>query len=126
MFDWKRKIDDDEARKEAARRAREEQEKQQRLAQEQEREKREKQEYERKLREHQRKFKCYICGKPSNGPVKSERVSYDGESCTHVRSVNFYTDWDDPTGLTRCNECRNWCCNLHIYRGICQKCAEKL
>ncbi len=86
------------------------------------------------LAAHQRRFRCHVCRKPSDGPQTyhtlklawvSRRKLDDtgaGEGVEHVQHVN----WNVPTGLSRCSRCHAWTCAEHLYKGVCQTCAYKL
>jgi hypothetical protein len=91
-------------------------------------------EAERHLQQHKRRYKCHICGKPSDGPSHILKirnpVSGDYEEVDYPFGLHQqieYDDWYKPAGLQRCSICCRWACfeREHIYRGICEKCAKK-
>jgi DNA repair exonuclease SbcCD ATPase subunit len=130
--DWKRRID--RAEKQLQKRLQEEQEKakrEQKLREMEEHKKfseRRKQEYEERLREHQQRFSCHVCGKPSQGPAEVsvyEPLSLE-PGMPYDRYVGTTTDWNSPTGLSKCSKCGKWVCEKHIYKGICRQCAYEI
>jgi hypothetical protein len=77
-------------------------------------------ERERQLQAHRRRYKCYICRRPSDGPTRRSWGGNEGE----------YDDWYYPAGLRQCSVCNKWACDEnrpepHIYRGVCQRDAQK-
>ena len=82
---------------------------------------------------HQRRFRCHICHKPSEGPytVHTPRfrwVSREAEDTGYHNAVEYETqvDLNRPTGLALCSRCHSWTCDVHLYKGICQRCAFRL
>jgi hypothetical protein len=71
--------------------------------------------YEHNLREFQHHFKCHICGRLPEQP-KTRGNANGGE----------WDNWNIPDDLWPCEICKQWTCHEHIYKGICQKDAEKL
>lgn len=80
---------------------------------------------------HLMRFKCHICGKRSEYPLTTEEdipgtggLAMDGDHSSNmtIKTVHYFT----PGDLERCNCCNEWTCGKHIYKGICQTCAEKL
>lgn len=112
--DWKKKIDNEERAQKAG------QEKKKTEV------KRVQQEIGHKeLEDFHRKFKCHICGMQSPGPIT--RSSNDGLGWQERSAVDTtWTNWNEPEGLTKCSKCSKWTCKDHIYKDICQKCAEKM
>ncbi len=86
------------------------------------------------LAAHQRRFRCHICRKPSAGPQTYEKVQFawvasrriEGDSYRDAIEYVQHVNWDYPTGLSKCSRCHSWTCVEHIYKGICQTCAETL
>ena len=86
------------------------------------------------LQAHQRRFRCHICHRPSDGPhtahvPRFRWVSPDpAEGPDYQNAVEYETQvtWDQPTGLARCARCHSWTCHVHLYKGICQTCAMRL
>ena len=109
--DWKKKIDEEEKAREA----------------EVEKSKKEFLESARrervvKVQELGRKFKCHISDKPAREPMRESIELRMGLDTYHEDGDN----WSKPKDLYQCVNCRNWTCAEHIYKGICQRCAEKM
>ncbi len=70
------------------------------------------------LQAHQAKYRCLVCGRPSEGPTL-----YSSGSVWSVRE-----DWNNPRGLTRCKICSQWVCfsNSCYYMGVCKNCGGRL
>jgi len=68
----------------------------------------------------QERFKCHICSKFPSGPLVIKEQWYGGEIWPEA------TYWDMPIGMGKCVTCGKWACEDHIYRKVCQKCAERL
>ena len=78
--------------------------------------------YLTKLASHKQMFRCHIsgCQETSQGPEeRNTNPMSDNES-----SIRYY-DWDEPTGLEKCDVCREWVCHKHLHKGVCKRCAEK-
>lgn len=115
MTDWKKKIDKKIDNEEEARKA--EQKKWEIESHEIAR-----REHEVKVQELGRKFKCHICNKPARKPVR-ESVQF------HMGLDTYYEDcdnWSEPADLWQCSKCDQWTCEKHLYKEICQECAEKM
>lgn len=84
----------------------------------------EKRKYQRRLQKYQKRYKCYICGKPSSGP-KFTRYDPSTREKIEIPSARDFIG-SKPEGLDVCNECGKWVCEEHYHRGICMDCAEKL
>ncbi|MFH1863863.1 MAG: hypothetical protein ABIJ85_03075 [bacterium] len=80
--------------------------------------------------QHLGKFKCHICGMPAGMPARrptgrTHEMPHDpGSGSSSV--AEYVDDWSRPGDLFKCNICHKLTCAKHIYKGICQKCAEKL
>jgi hypothetical protein len=86
------------------------------------------------LAAHQRRFRCHICHAPSRGPYTytTHRLYWiscpdpdDNHGHDGVEYIQ-HTNWEQPTGLTRCAKCHAWTCLNHVYKGICQTCGTRL
>jgi hypothetical protein len=83
---------------------------------------------------HQRRFRCHVCRTPSRGPHISTTVEFGWVSSWKDTDEPYYegieyvqhVNWDQPTGLWRCVRCHAWTCGDHLYKTICQRCADKL
>jgi hypothetical protein len=132
--DWQRRIDNAEKqRKKEEERVRREQERKKVMEEAQrdaEMERQMQKEYQERLREHQQHFRCHICGKPSEKPGVHEIVETlyysDDFRVSRSRVVDYKTDWNLPTGLSKCSKCGRWTCPKHIYKGICRQCALQI
>ena len=71
-------------------------------------------------------FRCHICGKPAKKPYIVVTTTHENADGMHLDSTHSEENWEQPGDLTRCSECRNWTCEEHVYKGICQTCAEKM
>ncbi len=86
------------------------------------------------LQAHQRRFRCHVCHKPSDGPYTAHAPRFrwisgrTAEDTGYHNAVEYETqvNWDQPTGLARCSRCHGWTCDVHLYKGICQRCALRL
>jgi hypothetical protein len=87
-------------------------------------------ERERQLRRHQRKYKCHICGAPSDGPTRHRSIWMGEAGDRYVE----YDSWADPAGLQQCSICGKWACcdgsedpHIHgpLYRRVCKRCYNK-
>lgn len=108
--DWKRSIDERLARQEAER-------KQQKADEEKRKSDAKHRAYERQLADHIRRFKCQICGTPSEGP----RTWWDTED-----HPELHYEWNKPLNIFCCSRCNKWTCGDHIHQGICRNCASKI
>jgi hypothetical protein len=125
MSNWKtdmeRKLQaqrDAEAQREAERRAGAERVAEQRQA-------KQARENAKLLATHQRRFKCHICGRPSDGPAQTKIISVDqSRGDDDYRNV-YGDDWDEPINLIRCSVCNNWSCDDDIAQGVCKRDYEK-
>ena len=138
MSDWKSRIDDWEAdvlrKAEARAKRRDEQEERRRSRSYHVDPDRRRWGQVHTLEAHQRRFRCHICHKPSDGPYRSHVPHFTWtssrveEDAGYHNAVEYEThvDWERPTGLARCRKCHCWTCDAHLYKGICQECAMKL
>jgi hypothetical protein len=123
MNDWRQKIDNMEEQQ------RQNQLRQQ-AAQKALNEERARKEGEARVRNLGEKFRCQICGKPAQIPSQHgtgtfHSIPHDpGSGEDNVEDT--IADWSKPGDLWKCTSCNKWTCYAHIYKGICQKCAEKL
>lgn len=111
MTDWKKKIDNEEKVLRAEKKKREIESRE--IA---------RREHEVEVQELGRKFKCHVCNRPAQRPGKQFveiRMGIDTSSFEE-------DDWSKPADLWQCSKCDQWTCKDHIYKGICQKCAEKM
>jgi len=67
----------------------------------------------------QRKYKCHICGKPSEDMRTYDWVVEDGNM------VRDDFDQPYPGDLAMCQNCRRWTCYAHLYEGVCRRCWGK-
>lgn len=82
---------------------------------------------ERKKLELGNKFQCYKCGTPSRKPLIRIETHITSDYGAPTGSYDTkVTDWNFPGDLKECTICHEWACEEHIYKGICQTCAEKL
>ena len=79
-----------------------------------------------RLRQHQAAFRCNVCGSPSSGPGTSRTPKYNDEGKISLFGDRPYTDWGKPKGLYYCSRGNHWACGWHIFRGICNNCANRL
>lgn len=120
MSDWKGKVEAYQTRLS-------QQNERKRLEDQRRQEVQQQKEFARKLANLQARFRCVVCGKLPTGPSgdyyegSSSSPGMDGGGGRYVP-----IDWDNPTGLWKCNLGNHWACEDHIYKDICQKCAEKL
>lgn len=78
--------------------------------------------YDQRLLDFQEKFKCHICNKyPQEPEDTGHEISIMGMP-VWVGGVNL----DSPDDHKQCKKCNKWTCKDHIYKGICQTCAEKM
>ena len=119
MFDWKKKIDDQE---------------------EAQRQERERAEVEKRNREHeaqirnwqkfQKRFVCHVCGQPSQKVRVVSRMVSPGASNDglggYSPTYEVTNDFNTPDDMTKCQRCNRWTHHAHIHKGICQGCAEKI
>ncbi len=83
---------------------------------------------------HQRRFRCHICRKPSDGPQTYDMVQFAWVATRKIEDDSYrqgieymqHVNWDYPTGLSKCSKCHAWTCVEHVYKGMCQTCADKL
>ena len=149
MDDWKKRVDE---ALEAKRRVEQERQAEIRRRQE-EKEKRHleklKSEYKERLRKHQQRFRCHICGKPSQGPRRlvywygpgMGYIDYEekGNRTGHFTEGMVFSeedvweldepygdrpDWNRPFGLYKCHKCSRWTCGDHFHLDRCQYCWE--
>ena len=85
------------------------------------------------LAAHQRRFRCHVCHKPSDGPRTFSTVrlawisrAVDGEGPHKGVEYVQHVDWECPTGLARCSRCHAWSCAEHLHLTICPTCAGRL
>lgn len=86
------------------------------------------------LAAHQRRFRCHVCRKPSDGPQRYSMVQFAWVTTRKIEDDSYrqgveymqYVNWDYPTGLIKCSKCQAWTCVEHLYKGMCQTCADKL
>lgn len=78
------------------------------------------------------RFQCQILnhGKPSHKPAERGTGSFyerdiTGTSGTQKCEVTV-EDWSMPGDLRKCKKCQRWACDEHIFKDVCQECAEKL
>lgn len=72
-------------------------------------------------------FQCHFCGVRSKEPGISIHTTTTSDYGVATGSYDTkYIDWDKPADLKKCSICNEWTCKIHLYKGICQKCAEKL
>ena len=88
---------------------------------------------EHTLAAHQRRFRCHVCHKPSDGPrtfsaVRLAWISRPAEDEGPHKGVEYeqHVEWECPTGLARCTRCHAWSCAEHLYMSICASCAGRL
>ncbi len=88
---------------------------------------------DRTLAAHQRRFRCHVCHKPSDGPrtfstVRLAWISRTADDEGPHKGVQYvqHVDWECPTGLERCRRCHAWSCAEHLHMTICQPCAGRL
>jgi len=81
--------------------------------------------FQERLIAFQKDFICQVCGKPSAGPYDdTHEISIQGMPET-VGGIQ----WDKPSDMEKCTVCGHWAHTKpekHIYKGICQTCAEKM
>jgi hypothetical protein len=116
MSDWRKKIDDREKSLERERlRVEALAEAQKKRAFQEER--------ARKIKLLSETFSCHICRKPATIPAHEIHTKMSGDYSTD----SWYEDnWSKPGDLFECVNCHKLACQEHIYKDICQKCAEKL
>jgi len=112
--DWKKKIDDLENAQNLERQKKE-------AEQKQNQEEKEQRVRNLKINELGRKFKCHICIKPAQHPEYIE-----GSANVDGSMGDGWYNWNLPGDLWQCSKCDQWTCKDHIYKDICQKCAEKM
>ena len=117
MFNWKKKIDDQEETEKRDRERREAEQKARQLATQEANE-------SQKLRNFQAKFVCHICKTPATEPRQYNIGTR--EPFTDDSGFSMQTDWNTPADLWKCTKCNKWTCAEHIHKGICQTCAEKM
>lgn len=112
--DWKKKIDNEEKVLRAEKKKREEEEKRalQEIAD---------RDRQKKIDWLGKKFNCHICNKPAQHPKYIE-----GSPNVDGSMGDGWYDWNLPGDLWQCSKCDQWTCKDHIYKDICQKCAEKM
>ena len=125
MFNWKKKIDDQEETEKRDRERREAEQKARQLAEQKEYQEKQRREMKEKQYEFGQKFHCHIvgCNFTSTGPTEWETThgpSWDDDHTSH------HIDWNLPNDLWQCKNCNKWTCADHIHKGICQTCAEKI
>ncbi len=119
--DWKRKIDNffkkEEVTKEEA------EARKQQLKEAAERRK-----WQSYFERYQKTFVCHICHQPSQHPAVVRVMVSPGASGEGGYDPTYkeYTDFGTPADMERCIKCKKWTHDEHLYRGICQKDAEKL
>lgn len=78
-----------------------------------------------RLKQHQARFYCHICGKPSPQPY--QYWDDHGEN-GQLYVPSYVTDYNQPTELVRCAQCKKWTCSNavppHLENGVCKKCLE--
>lgn len=118
MFDWKKKIDDQEEAQRQARERAEAEAKARQLAAKERAEEDERQSNMRKLAQ----FQCSICNTPA---LRPETITGGGGI---ANDEGRWTDdnFNRPGDLWQCKNCNKWTCADHIHKGICQACAEKI
>lgn len=126
MFNWMKKIDDQDLKETQALRSYQDLSKNQEQARTDE-------VRMTNLKQLGQRFQCQISnhGMPSQRPAsKGTGVFHDvsaGADGDFTRTEeDFVEDWSKPGDLQRCKKCQKWACDEHIYKGICQTCAEKM
>jgi len=80
-----------------------------------------------RLKKHQARFYCHICGKPSPQPYRYW-VDGAGEGGRQYSEGYYLIDYNRPTGLVQCAQCKKWTCDNadppHLENGVCKKCLE--
>lgn len=110
MLNWKKKIDDQEEREKAKQ--------QQQKALEEAKKIADKNKF--KL------FRCHICKTFATKPHRSWNGGEAYSGYGYVSSGSWDIDFSRPDDLWQCSKCNKWTCEEHIYKGICQICAEKM
>jgi len=75
----------------------------------------------KELLDYKRKYSWHVCGECPD-PVWHER-GYDSKL---DMPFNSGYDESEPEGYVYCSICHHWACPTHSFKGICQKCEEKL
>jgi hypothetical protein len=125
MSNWHRELDREmQARREAE---------EKRKVEEKARLKKEREEQEAevariRLQAHQLKFRCHICGRPSDGPRYD--TLWNTDPTPRCPAYIIYSSWDIPSGLKKCSICDRCACydkpeDLHISHGICKRRYER-
>lgn len=127
MFNWKKKIDDQEETEKRDRERREAEEKARQVANKERAVDDEKQSRMRKLAQ----FRCHICKNLPQDPAPQTiitRSGFQSEGAWGIESLGESTvyNWEKPTDRWQCTKCNKWTCAEHIHKGICQTCAEKM
>lgn len=140
--DYQKKLDKERKRREEE----EERKKQAQRAKEEKKEQREKEKRRREMEKWGRKYKCHICGKPSEckferhtriiGHEESGNYSLGGVYPKPIVPVYDYSPGSPikhyPGDLKQCVKCGKWACEDHVYwrefaKGeygdICKRCA---
>ena len=125
---WKKKIDDQEEAQRQARERAEAEQKARKLAEQKEQEERSRKDLEAKYRNLAQRFKCHICHKSSHVPLIIPEHWRGGSVANREDGVFIAKEvrWDNPADLWQCKNCNKLTCADHIYKGICQACAEKM
>lgn len=129
MFNWKKKIDDAEDAEKLERERREAEQKTRQVAEQEQLLQQARKKRESLICDLGKRFKCSVCNTPSMGP-RQDSVSTNDEGWYggdwHGSSHYLQDNWNYPGDLDQCTKCNEWTCANHIYRGICQTCAEKM
>lgn len=68
------------------------------------------------------KFHCGVCGVVAQIPHPES----SGGGIAGDEERDTYYNYNIPGDLFKCTACHEYTCHEHIYKGICQTCAEKM